>query len=457
MAKPAIMGCMWKPTGRKKPMAMGRPMTLYMHAQARFSLMRRKMQRARSSAEGMSISTASHSDTNISSCKRSLNLLDDGLLLVRAHASVDILGGDAHSSGYAECSRSLVASDDGCLDAHLVLDQGIDAFADSDLEVANATFNDTINRNIEFLTGSGKNSLANGVFTAHLSKTDNGPPQSTAPLLALPCRLEVGFDNAHLTMGDGTSLIKHNLRHLGGPLKNSAALDQNTILGTNASTDHDGSWRGETKGAGAGKYDDGDAKLNANHDLTATGVLTSDSEVNSTVAVNSTAHDVIAYSLLYGHRLARHHTLIDKGLTADKDTIGGELIARSNNNNIAKLQKLGRILKEKAQDVPSTTRTSIVGERCLSDLNRKDQTDDIAKEQTGNQFEFSEIERWRTHRQEHAENENGNGERQRCSESCPPLTDLACLREGLELRIVILVVSDKSVVSLCLYGLDDGA
>jgi hypothetical protein len=53
MAAPAAMGCKLSPQGRKKPIANGRPMKLYMHAHARFNLMRKKIARLRTKDAGM--------------------------------------------------------------------------------------------------------------------------------------------------------------------------------------------------------------------------------------------------------------------------------------------------------------------------------------------------------------------------------------------------------------------
>src|ERR1700732_2097937 len=47
MAAPAIIGCMYRPKGRRKPIASGTPMTLYMHAQIRFRLITAKILRER--------------------------------------------------------------------------------------------------------------------------------------------------------------------------------------------------------------------------------------------------------------------------------------------------------------------------------------------------------------------------------------------------------------------------
>ena len=47
IAAPASMGCMYKPKGRKKPIASGMPRTLYMHAQTRYQRMTEKNLRER--------------------------------------------------------------------------------------------------------------------------------------------------------------------------------------------------------------------------------------------------------------------------------------------------------------------------------------------------------------------------------------------------------------------------
>jgi len=55
---PAIIGCRWKPRGRKTPMASGIPSTLYMHAQMRLSLIVSNIEHERSRAA----TTSSRSD-----------------------------------------------------------------------------------------------------------------------------------------------------------------------------------------------------------------------------------------------------------------------------------------------------------------------------------------------------------------------------------------------------------
>ncbi|KAI6764827.1 hypothetical protein HG531_012714 [Fusarium graminearum] len=152
-------------------------------------------------------------------------------------------------------------------------------------------------------------------------------------------------------MGDSTGLVENNLCHFCGSFEGSSTLDQNTIFGTDASANHNGSEKrrepedknhgDEIASKGVGESLNRCTRslriLHKLDDLTELSITTSpsDSEVYSTIAIDCATDDVVAYSFLNGHRLTSNHTLIDKGLASNQNTIGGELITGSKDYNIA--------------------------------------------------------------------------------------------------------------------------
>ncbi|KAF1736545.1 hypothetical protein CRV24_002152 [Beauveria bassiana] len=82
--------------------------------------------------------------------------------------------------------------------------------------------------------------------------------------------------------------------------------------------------------------------LHKPHNLTELSVTAGarDAEVDPAITVDGAANDIVAETFLDGHGLTRNHALVDVGFAADHGAISGDLVARSNNDNVAELQQL---------------------------------------------------------------------------------------------------------------------
>ncbi|KAI6753569.1 hypothetical protein HG531_005738 [Fusarium graminearum] len=143
-----------------------------------------------------------------------------------------------------------------------------DTLAYNSFEVTDSAINGSLGIHAQFFLCSAQDSLANGVFAPHLGQTHDGPPQSFVDIASGPLRDEICAGNAHFSVRNCASLIKDDMRDLGYTLQGSASFDENSVLGPNSCTDHDGRGRSEPKGTWTGKDDDGNAQLDTYHDFT---------------------------------------------------------------------------------------------------------------------------------------------------------------------------------------------
>ena len=117
--------------------------------------------------------------------------------------------------------------------------------------------------------------FGDGMLRAHFRKSNERPPEVLL-FRAFPASLYIGLRYAHLAHSKRAGLVKDDMVDFGGSFESSTTLNEDTLLSSNTSTNHDSGRCRKTQGTWTGEDDDSDAEFDANHKLSATSVIEED-------------------------------------------------------------------------------------------------------------------------------------------------------------------------------------
>ena len=124
--------------------------------------------------------------------------------------------------------------------------------------------------------GTEQASPSDRVLAVHLRKTDDSPPESSLFRARLPTVSDLSARNAHFAHCKRACLVENNVSNLGSRLERRTTLDQNALLGTDTSANHDSSRSCQTKRTRTSEDNDSDTQLDADHHPATTGFFEED-------------------------------------------------------------------------------------------------------------------------------------------------------------------------------------